>query len=102
MSAYELDDALVRELIETTYAPDKMDAAIKVATILAEQLPIAPPPRLAAVVQTVNGSFIAVAPADESQEYYRWFEFGRSEEGRWFCDATLPKVTKVLSEGVDL
>ena len=100
MSAYELSDELVQRVISGHTSAANQDLLFEE---LERQLPKPVPIRLAAVIRTSDGDYIAVAPTptDDGENSYRWTEVGVPEP-RWFEDANLPKITAVLSEGVDL
>lgn len=93
MSAYELDDAMVREcLLQSRSMPPYL------INQLTDQLPIPVPVGLGAVVETEsNAVFVRTAATDVQ---FCWWDV--TKHVGWFSDAQLGKVTKVLSEGVDL
>lgn len=93
MSAYELDDAMVREcLLQSRSMPPYLIEQ------LTDQLPIPVPAGLGAVVETESDA-VFVRTADAAGQFCWW---DVTKHVGWFADEQLGKITKVLSEGVDL
>lgn len=94
MSTYELDDDLVRRMLEN---PDLLPT--RVADALQEQLPAPVPTKLAAVVRTSSGDVWVHAHPGSKQPWVR--SEGPTELVDWARTDQL-HITKVLFEGVDL
>ena len=95
MSTYELDDELVQAVIASDWTSAQMDRLIGAFT---EQLPLPVPTKVGAVVRTAGAVFVRNDCGNE----YVWCEVSNNVPARWFSDEDLPRITEILSEGVDL
>jgi hypothetical protein len=104
VSAYELDDEMVRRFLDGPRpVADETEAALVRA--LDGQLPLSAPTKIGAVVQTNDGRIWVLAPC-----LSHWlsegdaFQDGRDHVGdrRFLHTSMLGRIVKVLSEGVDL
>jgi hypothetical protein len=103
VSTYELDDDLVRKLVGSSYAPDKMDAATALADVLKEQLPIPVPGKVGAAVRTemdVRGPRVFIRWATDNHTHSPWIEAGNHEQP--YRTDEIGRITEVLSLGVEL
>lgn len=96
MSTYELDDDLVRRLIEN---PDQLPRSL--AMMLEKQLPLPVPTKIGAVVRTDMGVFLRADGSDSG-----WIRARQNppflEVPDWHFSGDIGRITEVLSEGVDL
>lgn len=103
MSAYELDDDLVRAWIHFT-ANEVAGEEVKLREAFEKQLPLPVPTKIGAVVRTERGTLIRVAPDGEFSEWWLMneAEFSRGIAAHWIPTTDIGRITEVLSEGVDL
>ena len=97
MSTYELDDEVVRQFLT---GPGGEAALVRA---LDKQLPVLLPTKLGAIVRTADGAMFIRT----HRRGWCWTEVTDGgiptvSSPRYFDDHGLPKITRVLSEGVDL
>jgi hypothetical protein len=95
MSTYELDDALVQRALNQSRVTGEL------ADVLQGQLPIPVPTKPGAVIQLEDGSVAVLATADETDPS-RWLMSDKESSKGWYSGRELPRIIRVLSEGVDL
>lgn len=96
MSTYELDDDLVRAMIEHDWTSAQMDV---LTDALQKQLPVPVPTKLAAVVRTSSGAVWLHAHPGSTLPWAH--SDGPTELVDWVGTDQL-HITEVLFEGVDL
>lgn len=99
MSAYELDDELVRRVASGRTTADDQDDLFR---MLAEQIPIPLPAKIGAIVRTESEAFLRADGSTTPWICIRMPGVAFVERPDWLADAQLGRVIEVLSEGVDL
>lgn len=98
MSKYELDPADANYLVGVLMERNSQQAS-ELADRIRYQIPIPMPVKVGAVVRTYAGAlFLRTSTWDNA-----WCEIvPNSQTSRWFNDDDLPRITEVLSPGVDV
>ena len=100
MSAYELDDELVRQIANTVWSSHVDLQAL--ADQLREQIPTPLPTKIGAVVRTESEAFLRADGSTTPWISIRMPGVAFVERPDWLADAQLGRVIEILSEGVDL
>lgn len=101
MSTYEIDDDIVRALLDNRdLLPPRLLTAV---AALEEQIPLSPPTKVAAVVRTampIRGSSVFIRWATDHHTTSPWIQASDHEQP--YRTDEIGRISEVLSEGVDL